>query len=138
MDKQDKKNYDKLYRKEYYKKNKETVLRKQKEKYLYSKEEFKLKSRKQRLRRKYFPHLSVEEAYKLYNELHDRQSGLCAICGNPEVKIDPQQGKPCVLAVDHCHKTGYVRGLLCFRCNTNLGWFEAMSEKFSSYLKKAA
>lgn len=43
------------------------------------------------------------------------QEGKCAICGN----------KPYVggkdLHVDHCHKTGKVRGLLCARCNWYLG-----------------
>ncbi|MFJ4582916.1 endonuclease VII domain-containing protein [Streptomyces echinatus] len=38
------------------------------------------------------------------------QRGLCAICldGPPE-------------HVDHCHKTGRVRGVLCFNCNSAIG-----------------
>jgi hypothetical protein len=35
------------------------------------------------------------------------QDGKCALCGQPLEK--PQ--------IDHCHKTGLVRGLLCWRCN---------------------
>ena len=41
-----------------------------------------------------------------------RQGGRCAICGNP-----PKNRR---LHVDHDHRTGTVRGLLCFRCNRAL------------------
>jgi hypothetical protein len=45
-----------------------------------------------------------------YDLILDHQGGVCAICGRP-----PKPGKR--LAVDHDHKTGFVRGLLCFLCN---------------------
>ena len=46
------------------------------------------------------------------------QSGLCAICGKtPAVK------KRDTLYVDHCHRTGEVRAMLCAACNTGLGMF---------------
>lgn len=48
-----------------------------------------------------------------YNRMFDEQAGLCAICHNPELEIK--------LAVDHCHETGMVRGLLCKRCNMAIG-----------------
>lgn len=49
-----------------------------------------------------------------YDELLEGQCGVCAICG---------QGSPDSrrLAVDHCHQTGAVRGLLCHRCNMGIG-----------------
>jgi hypothetical protein len=47
-----------------------------------------------------------------YAELLERQGGVCAICGNP-----PKTRR---LSVDHNHRTGKVRGLLCFRCNRAL------------------
>ena len=45
------------------------------------------------------------------------QGGRCKICG----KI-PEDGKP--LHVDHCHKEGRVRGLLCGNCNRGIGIFQ--------------
>lgn len=54
-----------------------------------------------------------------YQELVKKQNGVCAICGNPEkAKIN---GNVKSLAVDHCHKTNLIRGLLCSNCNTALG-----------------
>lgn len=48
-----------------------------------------------------------------YAELLDAQAGGCALCGAPPGKVP--------LAVDHDHRTGRVRGLLCLGCNTALG-----------------
>lgn len=50
---------------------------------------------------------------EFYNELLEIQRGVCAICGGKN------DGKN--LVVDHDHKTGKVRGLLCFKCNVALG-----------------
>ncbi len=51
-----------------------------------------------------------------FEEMERIQGGLCAICLNP-----PDAPK---LFVDHDHKTGEVRGLLCDSCNKGLGNFE--------------
>lgn len=48
-----------------------------------------------------------------YMEKIAEQKNLCAICG----KKDERR----VLCVDHDHKTGKVRGLLCNNCNIGLG-----------------
>ena len=50
------------------------------------------------------------------------QGGVCAICGKPETVKDSRTRKPFSLAVDHCHGTGKVRGLLCQNCNLALGY----------------
>lgn len=52
-----------------------------------------------------------------YNDLFNKQGGCCAICGNHQSNFTK------ALAIDHCHKTGRVRGLLCMICNTALGKF---------------
>lgn len=54
-----------------------------------------------------------------YNKLYESQNGKCAICS--EEKSD--NGKD-GLVVDHCHKKGNIRGLLCASCNNGLGRFK--------------
>lgn len=56
-----------------------------------------------------------------YNQMLKEQDGKCKICENEEVAINPQTKEPRRLAVDHCHSTGKVRGLLCSKCNTAIG-----------------
>lgn len=51
-----------------------------------------------------------------YAELLFLQGGVCKICGG-QSKGDRR------LAVDHCHTTGKIRGLLCNTCNAGLGQF---------------
>ena len=58
-----------------------------------------------------------------YDHMFDQQQGVCAICKRPETAKD-KDGGPRMLAVDHCHETGKVRGLLCTGCNTALGGFK--------------
>ncbi len=50
---------------------------------------------------------------RVYRTMLTTQNGHCAICPRA-----PKAGKN--LHVDHDHKTGRVRGLLCFRCNRRL------------------
>lgn len=49
-----------------------------------------------------------------YEALYEFQGGLCALCRRAT-------GKSKRLSVDHDHKTGEVRGLLCGTCNKILG-----------------
>ena len=57
-----------------------------------------------------------------FQELIQKQQGNCAACGEP--LADPRKTH-----VDHCHKTGKVRGVLCLRCNTALGLLDDSPEK---------
>lgn len=52
---------------------------------------------------------------EVYNEMFTTQSGRCAICKIHQSELNKN------LAVDHCHTTGKVRGLLCAKCNTGIG-----------------
>jgi len=58
-----------------------------------------------------------------YERLLKEQNGRCAICGRPDGHRSCK-GKQCKLAVDHDHKAGTVRGLLCNNCNRGLGRFK--------------
>lgn len=49
-----------------------------------------------------------------YDTLLEAQGGHCAICHKEQ---NQKSGQPMRLAVDHNHKTGVVRGLLCYYCN---------------------
>ena len=51
-----------------------------------------------------------------HDALLESQGGVCAICG-----ATPEQSAKGALAVDHCHTTGKVRGLLCGNCNVGIG-----------------
>lgn len=57
---------------------------------------------------------------KEYWTIFDAQGGCCAICG----KTRKEDGRN--LSVDHNHKTGKVRGLLCWKCNRALGHFDSL------------
>jgi hypothetical protein len=49
---------------------------------------------------------------KYYKSLYDHQGGACAICKTRQMP----------LGVDHDHKTGLIRGLLCDSCNKIIGF----------------
>lgn len=59
-----------------------------------------------------------------FEALYKRQDGKCAICGEPEKSTDGRSNVKKKLAIDHCHTSGKIRGLLCGRCNQGLGYFK--------------
>lgn len=96
---------NKEYHKEYYKKNKEAINN---------------KSRNNHLRRTYG--ITTEQ----YEQLKRNQNGKCAICSG---EFDS------TLHVDHCHKTGAIRGLLCNACNSGLGKLKDSVKLLKSAIK---
>lgn len=63
-----------------------------------------------------------------YETIEKAQNGGCAICGRP-AKEDRR------LAVDHNHKTGLVRGLLCWICNKTVGLFHDDAGRFQKLVE---
>jgi hypothetical protein len=88
--------------------NKTTTKQKLKEYYQKNKNNWKNNN----LQKKY--KISLDE----YNDLLQKQNFKCAICHTERCS----SGKS--FAVDHDHKNGKVRGLLCKNCNLGLGLFK--------------
>ena len=73
-----------------------------------------------------------------YNDMLKKQNNVCAVCGKKETARNIKTNKVCDLAVDHCHKTGVVRGLLCSKCNTGLGFFADSKKDLTLAIKYLA
>ncbi len=71
-----------------------------------------------------------------YEDMLIAQKGCCAICNQRETA--KRKGKDVALCVDHCHKTGGVRGLLCTACNQGLGQFKDNQVSLSSAISYLA
>ena len=81
----------------------------------YQTEHYKNKKRNEKYLKMYG--ITLDE----YNEILQQQHGVCAICKQPETSVDSRTNQVRNLAVDHCHTTNKVRGLLCNNCNNMLG-----------------
>lgn len=69
-----------------------------------------------------------------YKEILLSQNEACAICEQPQSTLKKN------LAVDHCHSTGIIRGLLCTSCNLGIGQLQESTEILSkalAYLTKS-
>jgi hypothetical protein len=109
--------YSKAYGKHHYEQNKPKILKEQRERWRNTR-------RAAYLKRLYG--ITPEQ----YEEMERKFNGTCWICG----------GKPRTrkLAVDHCHKTGKVRGVLCGSCNRGLQFFRdkpALFRRAADYLE---
>ena len=101
-------------RRDYYQANKEKIKARTKKAYT---PEY---GRQQKLKKNYG--ISIED----YNKMFSDQDGKCKICLTHQSKFK----KP--LFVDHCHRTGDVRGLLCHNCNIGISNFKDNLELFKS------
>lgn len=92
-------------------------------------------------RRNAYGKRSIRSLYGLspeqYAAMLARQAGKCLVCGLPERGKRGQ--RKFSLAVDHCHATGVVRGLLCNKCNLGIGNFDddpARLEAAAAYIRR--
>lgn len=58
-----------------------------------------------------------------YRQILKSQGGTCAICKKVETACHNFTKRKQNLAVDHCHKSGKIRGILCQDCNRGIGKF---------------
>lgn len=112
------------YRRNYYNTHIEKASISRKTYYTKNKESFAKKARKSKLKNKY----GLTEAE--FAQMLETQKGKCAIC---------QQIPDHTLRVDHNHKTGKNRALLCLHCNSLLGYAKEeiqTLERAIQYLQK--
>lgn len=72
-----------------------------------------------------------------YALLWQAQGGRCKICGR-KLKLETAAGAPRTPPLDHDHATGFIRGILCLRCNNRLGWYERYRSSIDDYVQNAA
>ncbi len=83
--------------------------------YKYNQKEHPTAVRRRRLLKKYG--MTIDQ----YDLLLKKQNNLCAICHKKETYVDRRINTIKRLSIDHCHKTGVNRGLLCQHCNIMIG-----------------
>lgn len=119
LNKENRAEYVKAYNANPVNKQRKEFLRKQRS----QKPEVKLKLKINKLLKRYG--ISLEQ----YESLLESQNYCCATCGKSQSELTKS------LCVDHCHKTGEIRGLLCVQCNHALGLLKDDVETIKKSLK---
>ena len=113
----------KEYQKQWYIKNKDRQSKRQKE--------YKIKNKDKimDIGLRYNFNLTLDQ----YNKMLSDQNNSCKVCNTHESELTRK------LAVDHCHTTDKIRGLLCMNCNTSLGHLKEdtkIMQKLIEYVKE--
>lgn len=100
---------------------------------LHSKKHREASKKWQRLNPDKYKNISLKRTHKIniscYNNMLKQQNYSCAICKKHKKNFNIN------LSVDHCHKTGKIRGLLCSKCNTGIGFFNESKTNFINAIK---
>jgi|ERR1035437_3924799 hypothetical protein len=83
--------------------------------------------------RKYILYFKYKITLVKYEIMSANQNNCCAICGKHQSELKK------ALGIDHDHITNKIRGLLCQKCNTGLGYMNDNSEQLriaADYLDK--
>jgi hypothetical protein len=86
------------------------------------------------VKRKHHLKLHYNMTLEQYQTMLAKQDGKCAICSTTESRNAQHKH----FYVDHNHKTNEVRGLLCYRCNSAIGYLDDSFDncvKAAEYLK---
>jgi hypothetical protein len=114
---------NKEYQKEYYYRNRAKKLKARKLLYMNTPYNVRLAKNNQ-----------LKSTYKITIEQYEQklkeQNYCCAICNKHRDEFKRN------LSVDHNHKTGAVRSLLCIICNSNVAVVEDKLEMIQEYLNK--
>ena len=117
------------YSKEYYQRNKEKIkiykknyrqspeAKEKKKQYMkeyHQKPEVKKKQKQNSWKYQGIKDMTIER----YNKILEEQNNCCKICGKNQLEFKKK------LHIDHCHSTGEVRGIVCYRCNIGLGFID--------------
>ena len=75
----------------------------------------------------------IKITYEQYAQILEDQGYKCKLCGLPQAEESR------ALSVDHCHATGKIRGVICRRCNSMLGWIENVTslDELRTYLESS-
>lgn len=84
----------------------------------------------------------VKQNESVVAQLRALQRNRCAICkrefdapADVVQSASPTWRRQAHADLDHSHRTGLVRGLLCTRCNRNLGWYETWRDSILTYVR---
>ena len=128
---------DKMTYKEYYRLNREKILARSK---LWRKKnpdkvrKYQSDLEKYKMVKRCYRHSITKDIFK---EMIKQCNNRCSICGIL-FTMEKQSNSP---HIDHDHKTKRVRGILCSKCNTAIGFFNddiSVLDSAISYLKNTA
>ena len=71
-------------------------------------------------------------SFSEYEKMWETQNGACKICRQPGDQTKPKRLQ---LALDHCHKKGHARALLCWHCNNLIGYLENLRAPIDDYFQ---